>query len=229
MKTYLIINLLIIIFPLVLSFDKKVAYHKNIKAIIVSTIIIGSIYLIWDSIAVSRGDWSFNRRFVTGINIFNLPIEEILFFITVPYSCIFIYEVIRSYFQEKELYLNKQIIIFFIIFFSGLAFFFNSQYYTFMVFLFTAVFLILALSFYRSILKSRVFWTTIIISYLPFLIINYFLTSLPVVEYNKKAIWGIRVITIPLEDFLYSYSLISFWLIVYLITKNYLTARTSAP
>lgn len=229
MKTYLIINLLIIIFPLVLSFDKKVAYHKNIKAIIVSTIIIGSIYLIWDSIAVSRGDWSFNRRFVTGINIFNLPIEEILFFITVPYSCIFIYEVIRSYFQEKELYLNKQIIIFFIIFFSGLAFFFNSQYYTFMVLLFTAVFLILALSFYRSILKSRVFWTTIIISYLPFLIINYFLTSLPVVEYNKKAIWGIRVITIPLEDFLYSYSLISFWLIVYLITKNYLTARTSAP
>jgi lycopene cyclase domain-containing protein len=226
MNTYLIINLLIIIFPLALSFDKKVAYYKNIKPIIVSTIFIGAIYIIWDSVAVSRGDWSFNQIFVTGYNLFNLPVEEILFFITVPYSCIFIYEVIRSYFQEKELNLNRYIIIFFIIFFTGLAVIFNSQYYTFTVLLFSAVFLILALSFYRSILKSRVYWTTILISYLPFLIVNYFLTSLPVVVYNKKAIWGIRVITIPLEDFLYSYSLISFWLIVYLITRDYLTAKT---
>lgn len=227
MNTYLIINFLIIIFPLVLSFDKKVAFYKNIKPLFVSILVVGLIYGIWDSVAVSRGDWSFNRSFITGFKLFNLPIEEILFFITVPYSCIFIYEVIKNYFREKELNVNKRIVILSFIIITGLAVYFNSQYYTFTLLLFTSGFLILALSFYGSILRSKVYWMTIMVSYLPFLIVNYFLTSLPVVEYNQKAVWGIRIITIPVEDFLYSYSLISFWLIIYLITKNYLAARTS--
>ena len=226
MSTYLLINFLIIIFPLVLSFDKKVAYYKNIKSVFISILLVGLVYIIWDSIAVSRGDWSFNRNFVTDYKIFNLPVEEILFFITVPYSCIFIYEVIRSYFKEKQVLLNNSIIITGIIFLTALAVFFNKQYYTLTVLLFSAICLLLLLIFFRPILKSYVYWMTIIVSYLPFFIINYFLTSLPVVEYNESAIWGIRVITIPIEDFFYSYSLISFWLIVYLNAKNYLTVRT---
>jgi len=228
MSTYLLINFLIIIFPLALSFDKKVAYNKNIKSVFISILLVGLVYIIWDSIAVSRGDWSFNRNFVTGYKIYNLPVEEILFFITVPYSCIFIYEVIRSYFKEKQVLLNNSIIIVGIIILTALAVYFNKQYYTFTVLLFSALCLLLLLSFFRSILKSYVYWMTIIVTYLPFFIINYFLTSMPVVEYNESAIWGIRIITIPLEDFFYSYSLISFWLIVYLIAKNYLTKRASA-
>jgi lycopene cyclase domain-containing protein len=225
MSTYLLIDFLIIIFPLFLSFDKKVTYYKNFLSIAVSSIIVGVIYIIWDSVAVSRGDWSFNQDFVTGYNIFNLPVEEVIFFITVPYSCIFIYEVIRSYFRERELNLNIWIVMGSIIITTGLAVIFSGQYYTFTVLLFSALFLLIAYSFFRSILKSRVYWLSIIVSYLPFFIVNYFLTSLPVVEYNEKAVWGIRIITIPLEDFLYSYSLISFWLIVYLISKNYLSEK----
>jgi hypothetical protein len=41
------------------------------------------------------------------------------------------------------------------------------------------------------------------------------LTALPVVPYNPTAIWGPRFITIPLEDFFYNYSLLSFYLLVY--------------
>jgi lycopene cyclase domain-containing protein len=227
MSVYLIINLLIIIFPLILSFDKKVAYYKNIRTVIFSILAVGLLYIVWDIIAVSRGDWSFNRDFVTGIYVLNLPLEEILFFITVPYSCIFIYEVIKSYFRGKKLRINYNIIIVAIIIFSGLAIYFHNQYYTFTVLLFSAVFLLLALTFYRSILNSNTYWLTILVSYIPFFVVNYFLTSLPVVEYNEKAIWGIRIITIPLEDFLYSYSLISLWLMVYLIIKNHLTRRTN--
>ncbi len=226
MSTYLLINFLIIIFPLALSFDKKVAHYKNIKSVFISMLLVGLVYIVWDSIAVSRGDWSFNRNFVTGYKIFNLPVEEILFFITVPYSCIFIYEVIRSYFKEKQVLLNNIIIIMGIIILTALAVFFNKQYYTFTVLLFSALCLLLLLSFFRSILNSYIYWITIIVSYLPFFIINYILTSLPVVEYNESAIWGIRIITIPLEDLFYSYSLISFWLIVYLSVKNYWIKNT---
>ena len=227
MSAYLIINLLIIIFPLILSFDKKVGYYKNIGTVIFSILVVGLIYIVWDIIAVSRGDWSFNLDFVNGIYVLNLPLEEILFFITVPYSCIFIYEVIKSYFGKKKLIINYTLIKAVIIIFTGLAIYFSRQYYTFTVLLFSAVFLLLALTFYRSILHSKTYWLTILVSYIPFFIVNYLLTSLPVVEYNEKAIWGIRIITIPVEDFLYSYSLISLWLMVYLIIKNHLTRKTN--
>ncbi|CUT04727.1 lycopene cyclase domain-containing protein, partial [Candidatus Kryptobacter tengchongensis] len=54
------------------------------------------------------------------------------------------------------------------------------------------------------------------ISYLillfPFLIVNGTLTGSftaePIVWYNENAILGIRVLTIPIEDFLYAFSLI---------------------
>lgn len=225
MSTYLLINILIILFPLLLSFDKKVAFYKKIPSVIISISIIGLIYIVWDVIAVNRGDWNFNRDFINGFILFNLPIEEILFFITVPYSCIFLYEVINSYFHESQLNLDNKIVTILILLLTTLAVIFNKQYYTFTVLLFSAAFLFISVLSSSLILKSKVFWLTIAVSYLPFFVVNYFLTSLPVVEYSKKAIWGLRIITIPLEDLLYSYSLISFWLFTYLIFKNYLNKK----
>ena len=227
MSTYLLINLLTIIFPLILSFDKKVAYYKNILPVSISILIVGTVYIFWDSIAVKRGDWSFNPDFVTNISLFGLPVDEILFFVTVPYSCIFIYEVIKNYSNEKIFGSGKIIISLLTLILITLAFIYQDQYYTFTVLLFTISFFIVALFFFSSLLKSRVYWFTIIISYLPFIIVNYFLTSLPVVEYNNKAILGIRIITIPMEDFFYSYSLISFWILVYLKSRKFILLKSS--
>jgi lycopene cyclase domain-containing protein len=50
--------------------------------------------------------------------------------------------------------------------------------------------------------------------------VNYLLTSLPVVEYNPEAITGIRISTIPLEDFFYSFAMITSWLVVYELLKK---------
>jgi len=66
----------------------------------------------------------------------------------------------------------------------------------------------------------RNYWLYIIISFIPFMIFNYLLTSLIVVYYNPKAIWGIRVTTIPLEDFFYNFSMLSFYLMAYVYFKN---------
>jgi lycopene cyclase domain-containing protein len=218
MSTYLLINLLIIIFPLLLSFDKKTAYYKNLPRVFISVIIIGAVFLVWDSIAVKRGDWSFNGRFVGNITLFDLPLEEILFFITVPYSCIFIYEVLRSYLREKQLKIKTRTIFLFAAIFAASAFVFRNQYYTFTVLLFSSLFLIAALLMFNHILRSKIYWLTILITYIPFLIVNYVLTSLPVVSYNENAIWGYRILTIPIEDFFYSYSMISFFLLIYLMS-----------
>ena len=216
MSTYLIINLLIVLIPLLLSFDTKTAYYKNLPRVFISVIVVGTVFLIWDSIAVMRGDWRFNSHYIGDVSLFNLPLEEILFFITVPYSCIFIFEVLKNYVPEKQLQIKSGLIFFSALILIVIAFVFMDQYYTFSVLLLSAFFLLTALIKFKYILRSKIYWLTILISYVPFLIVNYLLTSLPVVEYNDKAIWGYRISTIPIEDFFYSYAMISFWLIIYL-------------
>jgi lycopene cyclase domain-containing protein len=81
-------------------------------------------------------------------------------------------------------------------------------------------FLLVAFLLDRPLLESKQYWMWLAICYVPFLIINTVLTALPVVEYNSKAIWGLRFGTIPLEDFFYNYAMLSFYLLVYRIARK---------
>jgi lycopene cyclase domain-containing protein len=54
----------------------------------------------------------------------------------------------------------------------------------------------------------------------PFLIVNGMLTALPVVEYNDAHTLGIRVFTIPLEDFFYFFLLLIMNLTIYEYMKK---------
>lgn len=221
-STYLLINILIIIVPLLLTFEKKIRYYKNIPALVVSILLVGGAYIVWDVVATYRGDWDFNPEYLIGIKIFNLPLEEILFFVTVPYSGIFLYETGKLYLKNNPITLKKVVIylIAFILIVTGLIF--NEQYYTFTVLLFSGLFLLISTKFNSQIriLNSTLYWFWILFMYLPFFAVNYILTSLPVVTYSPVAIWGLRITSIPLEDFFYSFSMLSFYLYVYLIVKE---------
>jgi lycopene cyclase domain-containing protein len=221
-SAYLILNIFIILFPLLLSFEKKIKYYKKLTALFISTLIVGGVFIIWDSIATYRGDWSFNPSFVIGLNLFNLPLEEVLFFITVPYSGIFLYETGKFYGLDKTININRFLIYGFAVLILFLAIFFISQYYTFTVLIFTSIFLFISVSYKgkAALINSRLYWLWIGFMYLPFLVVNYFLTSIPIVTYSKSAIWGLRFITIPLEDFFYSFSLLSFYLLIYLMVEQ---------
>lgn len=225
MSVYLLINILIIAVPLMLSFEKKLKYYKQIPAVIISILLTGGIFILWDIAATARGDWAFNQAYISGFKILNLPLEEILFFVTVPYACLFIFETTAFYIPEKILNINDNYFYAAASIFLIGAIYFADQDYTFTVLLFSGIFLIIALNFYKEILKSRNYWTAVGISFLPFLFVNYFLTSLPVVTYNSNAIWGIRFITIPAEDFFYSYSMISYFILSYSAAKNLMLER----
>jgi lycopene cyclase domain-containing protein len=220
MSTYLLINIAIIFFPLILSFDKNLKFYKKVPYVLQSIAFVSTAYLVWDVIATKRGDWAFNPEHLIGFYILDLPIEEILFFITVPYSCIFIYETVSFYVKEKKLSFNNKLFIIPSILLVTLGTLFYDQNYTFTVSVFAAAFFIGAILFNESLLDSRNFWITILIGFIPFLIVNYFLTSIPVVTYNEAAFSGKRFITIPYEDFLYSFSMISLWLLFYELAKE---------
>jgi lycopene cyclase domain-containing protein len=50
----------------------------------------------WDSYAISRGHWAYDRHQVTGLRIGNLPIEELLFFVVIPTCAILAFEAVRA-------------------------------------------------------------------------------------------------------------------------------------
>lgn len=220
MITYLLINAFIILVPILLSFESKVKFYKRLKAYFFSIAIVSTLFIFWDIFATSRGDWAFNTKYTIGIELLHLPIEEILFFVTVPYSIIFIYESLNSYFENYIYSLNKSTFLIFAIIFFILSFLVLGLNYTYILCLFISLSFFIIYFLDISATYSQNFWNTIIISYIPFLLINYLLTSIPVVTYNDSENFGIRLITIPIEDIGYSFAMITMWLTFYEFGKK---------
>lgn len=215
MKTYFIILLSSFIIPFIFSFEKQIFFIKNYKSVLKSILVVAIPYLIWDEIFAFNKIWGFSSERTVGLKIFNLPIEEILFFVIVPYALIFIYEVINFYLRDKTLQIDKRIYLASAIVFIIFSILFHSKTYTFSQSILTALFFISAFYLKWKILETKNFWILIFISYIPFFVVNYFLTSFPVVWYNQNEIIGFRVITIPVEDFFYHFTLTSFYLLAY--------------
>lgn len=220
MSLYLLLNIVIIAIPLILIFAPKVYFYKKLKSLAFSIAIVSGLFVLWDVAASARGDWIFNERYIGSLNLLGLPIEELLFFITVPYSCLFLYETFRTYIKEKPFPYNKY--LYGILAFSCLsgALVFANKTYTATVLIVSAIVFAGAIFCFRDIFASSIFWLYIIVCTLLFGTFNHILTSLPVVMYSPNAITGLRIAAIPLEDFLYNFSLLSLYLIFYLFAEE---------
>ena len=204
--TYLILNLACIFFPFILSFDKKIAYYKLWKPLFIGILISAAFFIIWDILFTKLGVWSFNPTYIMGIYIFNLPIEEILFFITVPYACIFIYEVVNGYTKRDVIGCGKPYSIVISVICLVLIILFHDKTYTLVNASICLIMLLYAAFIYKSQNLGR-FFLAYFISLIPFLICNGILTALPIVIYNNNENMNLRLFTIPLEDTLYGLSL----------------------
>lgn len=215
MSRYMLINIGIILFPLLFSFEKNIRFYRRLPALLASLGIVSTVYLIWDVMATARGDWGFSELYTGSVRVGGLPLEEILFFITVPYAIIFTYETIQFYLKDAKLnipgWLTQGLGLLFIAI-GGIYF---EQHYTATVMLFSGCFLLMMKFVKSELFTSRNFYLTLAVSYIPFLLVNYLLTSPPIVWYSPDAIWGPRFTTIPYEDFFYSFSMISWWIYFY--------------
>lgn len=231
MYTYLYFNILVIIFPFLLSFDKRVAFWRKWPYLFISMILGDLIFVTWDSMVTDIGHWSFNEDHLTGIWVFGIPLEELLFFVTVPYACLFTYEVIVYYLKEWEVPFNRYVNLAIAAVLVISAFLFIDQGYTFVVLLYTAGMVVLATFAGGPLLRSRKFWIYTLITIGLFTAFNMILTAIPIVEYSPDHIWGGdglfngRFFTIPLEDFFYNFSLLTTYLVFYLFAKKILNRR----
>ena len=206
--TYLLINLATIFFPVVLSFDKRVAFAKSWKFIWPGMAITGLLFLFWDVLFTIHGVWSFNDQYIIGIKFFRLPLEEILFFLTVPFACIFIYACLNYYVKWQMSNDVARSISGLLTLVSAFILLGNfSRLYTAVTFSLLGIILLLLLFAFKSNWLGR-FYVAYLISLIPFYGVNGLLTSIPVVLYNNDQNLGIRVGTIPFEDHFYSMALL---------------------
>jgi len=207
MWTYLLLNLGTILVPLIRSFEKKIYFIGNWKALLPAIIIPGTLFLLWDVWFTSMGVWGFNPRYLVGVSLFGLPLEEYLFFLTVPYACIFVYEVL-NYFINKDL-LGKAangISGFIALVILIVAAFHTDRAYTSLTFFATGALLLMQLFWWRFQFMGR-FLLAYFVCLVPFLTVNGVLTGTgleeQVVWYNNAENLAIRMATIPVEDSIY--------------------------
>ena len=210
MSLYFKVLLFSFIIPFIFSFHQKIKFYKFFKQIAASLSLIGFFFIIWDIYFTKIGVWGFDKTHHSSIMLSNLPLEEVLFFFVIPFVCVFTYFVLS---EKKVLNLNinttflKLICILLIV----LAVLFFKNAYTISVLILT-ILILLYIIYYRPDWIGYFFSMYLIIHIFPFLLVNGvltgYITDLPPVWYDSNNIIGVRLGTIPLEDFLYSFILL---------------------
>ncbi|SMO69628.1 lycopene cyclase domain-containing protein [Solitalea koreensis] len=215
--TYLLINFLTVIICFIASFDKRIQFNKYFGSFVKSAILVSIPFIVWDIWFTARGVWWFNSKYTIGLSIAGLPIEEFLFFICIPFSCVFTYFCFDKFINMNWVDTFNNIIVFVIVTACVvIALLHFDKIYTFL----TAVTTTLTLIYLRFI--AHVSWigkasTVFFILMLFFFPVNGALTGTglesAVVNYNPDDFLGIRMLTIPIEDAFYGYT--HFLLVVY--------------
>lgn len=207
MSYYFWINLLSISVPLIVSFDRRLRFHHNWKYLFPAMLATMVVFIPWDVYKTASGVWGFNPDYLQGLYIFNLPVEEWLFFIAIPYACLFTYHsfeylIKKDYIGPYASTITAALIVILLL----IAALNPERTYTFVTFLAAAVFLSLHLFVFKSVYLGR-FYFAYLVTLIPFFIVNGALTGSftpePVVWYDDSRNLGIRMGTIPVEDSIY--------------------------
>jgi len=216
MSAYLILDLVTLGLPLALSFDKKVAFYKKWKFLFPAILVMAIIFLIWDHFFTTLGVWEFNPDYVMDLRIWSMPLEEYLFFLAAPYACVFIYECIRAYFPKDYLFRFRRVLTLLLLATALVLWYFHSNHlYTSVTMLGLSILLVCLLFWKRNLDYMGWFYMAYAICLIPFGIVNGFLTGLPVLIYKDAENMGIRLGSIPLDDFFYNLFMLLLTIAVY--------------
>ncbi len=218
-STYLLIDLCSLSVPLVFSFHPKLNFYRQFRFLFPALFISSVIFILWDILFTKIGIWGFSETYTLGINFAGLPIEEYLFFLCIPYACLFTYHCLLLFFHPQWKPKTEKIvgtILSSLLILTGI--FFYNKWYTSVTFLSSGLFILLILFVFK------VKWFGKLLSIypallIPFFIVNGLLTGTglqePVVWYNSNEIIGFRLLSIPFEDVFYGMLLLLLNILIY--------------
>jgi lycopene cyclase domain-containing protein len=189
------------------SFYSKAPFYKKWKHLGIAILIPAIFFIVWDEIFTRVGVWGFNSKYISGLYIGSLPLEEILFFICIPYGCVFIYFLLNYLIEKDYLFPHQELmssLLIIILLIAGI--YHMEKVYT------SVTFIVLTLLIAYLTLKVRArymgrFYLAFGFILIPFFIVNGVLTGSfieeEVVWYNARDILGLNLGTIPVEDIFY--------------------------
>lgn len=208
--TYLLVLFFTVIICFIASFDKRLGFNKHFGSFLKAAVIVGIPFILWDVWFTAHGVWWFNFDYTVGVIIAGLPIEEWLFFICIPFSCVFTYFCCDNFFQLTWTEAFNNIIVFLSVIVCSLIALLNpDKAYTFVTALVTVFTLVYLHFFVRTswISQASLLFSILMLGFFP---VNGILTGTglesPIVNYNPNEFLGIRILTIPVEDAVYGYS-----------------------
>lgn len=209
---YLLLNLGSVSVPFLYSFHPRLQLHKRFLWIFISILLTMLIFIPWDVIFTLHKIWGFNDTYFLGTKFLRLPIEEWLFFICIPFACVFTHYALLLYFPNLKLnktstkwISNGLMALLFV-----LAVINYDKWYTVINFSLAIPLTLLVYTYNIKLLQH--FLLTFLVMLIPFFIVNGILTGSfiedQVVWYNNAENLGIRMGTIPVEDSIYAYTMI---------------------
>lgn len=219
--TYLLVLFFTVVICFIASFDKRLLFNLHFGAFIKSAVLVATPFIAWDVWFTAKGVWWFNSKYTLGITIAGLPLEEWMFFIFIPFSCVFTYYCFDKFFKLDGLSgFNNLIVFISIVVCSVIALIHYDRMYT----LVTAIITIATLVYLHFIKranwigKASLVFGILMLGFIP---VNGILTGTglesPIVNYNPEEFMGFRILTIPIEDAVYGYT--QFLLVLYFFKK----------
>jgi lycopene cyclase domain-containing protein len=196
-------------FPLIFGFLPKLKFHRQWSRVIMANIPVSVFFILWDWYFTKKGVWGFSETYTSGTKLLGLPLEECLFFIIIPAACTFIYWSLNSVIEKEPFArIEKNISIILIIVLFAIGLWKWEHIYTATACLLSALLLLFHVLFIKPGYRGR-FYLAYLVSCIPFLLVNGVLTGGfsegPVVMYNPEEFFGVRVGTVPVDDFAYSF------------------------
>ena len=92
---YLLVLLACILGTLPLEFVLHTAVYRRWRRLLATLAPVVVVFGGWDLYAVTQHWWRYDRRYLIGVDLSRLPIEELLFFVVVPICAVLTLEAVR--------------------------------------------------------------------------------------------------------------------------------------
>ena len=209
-STYLLVNFFMVIICFSASFNKKIQFYKHFGTFLLSSTIVAVPFIVCDIWFTDMDVWRFNTDYTIGVIIAGLPIEEWLFFYSIPFAFVFTYYGLDRFFDLSWTHVFNNVIVFVTTIVCVVTvLLYYDRLYTFTA----AVITLVTMAYLHFIAKKewigQAFFVFVILM-IGFFAVNGLLTvtgtGASMVNYNREHLLDIRMFNIPVEAVVYGFS-----------------------
>ena len=206
---YAMLHLFAFVPVFLLSFDRKVHFYTSWRFLLPAILIMGGFFIVWDAYKTLVGVWGFNSHYVSGGSLWNMPWEEWMFYLTVPFASLFIYECLNAYFPSDPFQKwDKPITLGIVVLCFLCALLSFDKAYPSTTFILTGGFVLYHWLYVPNTYRTR-FYRAYLVILIPFLLVDGVLTGCftkePVVVYNPAEFLNLLIVSVPVEDAVYGF------------------------